>query len=994
MAEPSEAAQLMAAQRAEAERVLAEQRAAIEKQAVERLAAEQRAAAERAEQERLAATQRAEAERVAAEQRAAAERAEQERLAAAQRAEAERVAAEQRAAAERAEQERLAAAQRAEAARVAAEQRSAAERAAREAAERQAAERQAAAQRAEAERVEAERRAAEERAEQERAEAEKRAAAARAAENDPSRPPGLAMPDPWASSPGAAAAAAVSAIPARAAPAPVQRAPVAEALPSTKQRNPFGDAQARAPDVAADQGEQDIAARDEDRVEERASIGGFGRPPSPPPPPPPRRPPRDPDDEIVDDRPFLVKLSHWWRMRFVPGVVKFAIGVAAFGLLVWSGVRKWRPPRDLKESAVWASWTFGTLIAASTAFFFFVTWGMPSADDVWEARQGQSVRFLDREGNVLLREGAQNAPPVDLAALPPYVPQAFIAIEDRRFYQHIGLDLGGLARAGVENVVAGRVVQGGSTITQQLAKNLFLGNQRTWRRKLQEAALALWLEQRFSKDQLLALYLSRVYFGASAYGIEAASERYFDKPARELTLFQAAMLAGLVKAPSRLNPAQQERGARERALVVLNEMVAQQFITPVELRAAVRVPLNISRDNPVGNLGYFRDWIDPLLVEVIGDQRDDFVVETTLDYTAQRAAEHAVDSVLAAEGEAKRVSQAALVSLDGEGGVRAMVGGRSYGKREGESEYNRATQARRQPGSSFKFFIYLAAMERGLTPWTVRVDAPVRIGDWSPENYEGRYSGPVTLMEAFARSLNMVAISIANEVGGARVIEVARRLGVRSPLRNYRSLALGAQELTLLEMTQAYGAMAANGQRVEAHGVVRIRRVGGQTVWRWRPRERRRVIEGRPFRLMNLMMQRVVENGTGTRARIEGRAIGGKTGTGNDYRDAWFVGFTPGLVAGVWVGNDNFATTDRVTGGSLPAQIWHDYMVVAVRGLPAQPLEAPTTEDFASSAPPPSAGGGEQRPAVVGAPIGPSSVGSQRPPVDTGDRSLDFGPEG
>jgi penicillin-binding protein 1A len=320
-----------------------------------------------------------------------------------------------------------------------------------------------------------------------------------------------------------------------------------------------------------------------------------------------------------------------------------------------------------------------------------------------------------------------------------------------------------------------------------------------------------------------------------------------------------------------------------------------------------------------------------------------------------------------------------------------MVGGRDYDL----SQFNRATQARRQPGSSFKFFIYLAAMERGLSPWTVRTDAPIKIGDWAPTNYENRYSGPVTLMEAFARSLNMVAIAVAHEIGGAHVIEVARRLGVRSPLYNYRSLALGAQELTLLEMAQAYGAMAANGERLEAHGVVRIRRVGGQTVWRWRPRERRRVIEGRPFRYMNLLMSRVVEEGTGTRARIEGRAVGGKTGTGNDYRDAWFIGFTPGLVAGVWVGNDDFTTTNRVTGGSLPAQIWREFMVTAARNVPVQPLEMPGSEDYMLG--PPVASdyrSAEPRAAVVGAPLGPTAIGAQRPPEDDEDRSLDFGPEG
>jgi penicillin-binding protein 1A len=676
-------------------------------------------------------------------------------------------------------------------------------------------------------------------------------------------------------------------------------------------------------------------------------------------------------------------------MAIVPPLVLLGIYLFSVGIVVWSGVRR-------MGLFAWAGWTTGVVTVLAVGFFVYVTWGMPSADDVWEARQGQSVTFVDRENNILLIEGAENARPVELGSLPDYVPLAFIAIEDRRFRHHFGIDVGGLMRASATNIAAGRVVQGGSTITQQLAKNLFLTNERTWRRKLQEVALALWLEQRFSKDQILALYLSRVYFGASAYGVEAAAQRYFDRPARELTLAQAALLAGLVKAPSRLNPAQQERGAWERSVVVLDEMVAAGFITQQRRDAALREPPSVSRKNPAGNLGYFRDWIDPLLNEAIGDQRGDYIVETTLDLAAQRAGEQSVNEVIAAEREAKKVSQAALVAVDGDGGVRAMVGGLAYGKMEGESEFNRTTQAKRQPGSSFKYFIYLAAMEAGFTPWTVRDDAPITIGDWSPGNYEDEYRGPVPLTTAFALSLNMVAIRVALEAGGQHVIETARRLGVRTTLHNYRSLALGAQEMTLMEMTSAFGAMSNGGYRVDPHGVTRIRRATGQTIWRWRQRNRARVIEDRPRRYMNLMMTRVVEAGTGTRARIEGRAIGGKTGTANDYGDAWFIGFTPGLTAGVWVGNDDHRIKmNRVTGGSLPADIWRRFMIVAVRGLPAEPIELPTAEDFALGPPEVALieGVSQQRPSIVGAPIGPSAAQVENPP-DERDRSLDFGPEG
>ncbi|MGD9980172.1 MAG: PBP1A family penicillin-binding protein [Hyphomonadaceae bacterium] len=681
-----------------------------------------------------------------------------------------------------------------------------------------------------------------------------------------------------------------------------------------------------------------------------------------------------------------------WRF-FEPKWVKFYGAARAFLIETWRRIRGIKHPRNLRETAVWGGWTAGGVVALIVGFFFFVTWGMPSTDDLWEARGGQSITFLDRNGHVILREGAQNAPPVDLATLPPYVAQAFIAIEDRRFYDHFGVDLGGMMRAGAENLRAGRVVQGGSTITQQLAKNLFLTNERSWRRKAQEIAMAIWLEGRFTKDEILALYLSRVYFGAGAYGIEAAAERYFDRPARELTLLQSAMIAGLVKAPSRLNPARQDiAAARERATLVLDEMVNMGFISAAEREAALQEELVISRRNPAGVLSYYRDWIDPLLNDVIGQQRDDFIIETTIDIAAQRAAAEAVEAVLAEQGEARRVSQAAALVMDDEGAVRVMVGGRDYDI----SQFNRATQARRQPGSSFKYFIYLAAMENGLTPWSVREDAPITIyiegqDPWSPGNYTGEYHGPTELTRAFALSFNMVAIRVANEVGGQNVIDVARRLGVTSPLNNYHSLALGAQELTLLEMTQAYGAMAAEGYNIEAHGVARIRRANSnETMWSFRQHNRARVIEERPMRYMNYMMRQVVDWGTGTAARMPDRQIGGKTGTGNDYRDAWFVAFVPGMVGGVWVGNDNFTETARVTGGSLPAAIWARFMPTALRNTPVRELQLPRASDYDQGLPDPET----PELTAVGAPIGAVIGAPQTAPPDDQDRSLDFGPEG
>ena len=681
-----------------------------------------------------------------------------------------------------------------------------------------------------------------------------------------------------------------------------------------------------------------------------------------------------------------VNLALTATSRAGAGIRERAVAVTRWRPGQGQGERKSGKPLTWRRAAIWTGWGFGAVVATVIGFFVYVTWGMPSTNDLWEAKQSPSLTFQDRYGRVLLREGAQNAPAVDIATLPEFVPQAVIAIEDKRFYEHMGVDVEGLSRAMVQNFRYGRVVQGGSTLTQQLAKNLFLTNERTFRRKAQEVAMALWLESKFTKKQILALYLSRVYFGAGAWGIEAAAERYFDKPARDLSLGEAALLAGLLKAPSRMNPAIEDTSAKARALVVLNAMVGEHFITQAQRDKAAAAALPISRRNPGGNLGYFRDWIDPLLNQVIGQQRDDFIVETTLDLEAQRTGERVLVAQLDDAGKQIGFDQAALLSLDAQGGVRTMVGGRAYA----DSQFNRTTQARRQPGSSFKYFIYMTAMDRpNFSPWTVRVDQPIVIGDWAPGNYEDNYYGPVTLTQAFAKSMNMVAIEVANEVGGNNVIDTARRLGVRSPLHDYRSLALGAQELPLIELTQAYGATASGGFRIEPHGVARVRRASGNTIWTWRPKEPERVIEDRTLRSMDYLMKAVVDAGTGTRARIPGREVAGKTGTGNDYRDAWFIGFSSGITTGVWVGNDNFQAMRKVTGGLIPAQIWHDFMVVALRDAPPTQLLMPKTEDYL---PEPSLTAATDQAAAPG---GVQSIGAPLlpPPTTEPPPSLD-GPEG
>jgi len=642
-------------------------------------------------------------------------------------------------------------------------------------------------------------------------------------------------------------------------------------------------------------------------------------------------------------------------------------GPSAVGEFLMERADHAHPPR-LRDVYVTLLGGAATLLVCTVSFALYVTWGMPTPRDVWSAAQQPSFTFVDRAGRVIMREDPQNAPPVDLKSLPLHVIQAVIAIEDRRFYQHRGVDLSGLFRAVRANLTAGRVVQGGSTLTQQLAKNLFLNNERSFRRKAQEVVLALWLERAFSKREILALYLSRVYFGAGAFGVEAASERYFDKPARDLSLHEAALLAGLLKAPSRLNPARQTEAAAERTRLVLSEMQALGYISATQREAALRTPLVVSLDNPNGNLGYFRYWIEPLIEEVLGGQRDDFIIETTLDLDAQRAGERAIAEAIAIEGKEKNIGQGALLALDDAGGVRTMVGGVGFE----ETQFNRTTQARRQPGSSFKYFIYLAALENGLTPWAMRQDAPIVIGDWAPGNYENKFYGLVTVEQAFARSLNMVAIQVALEVGGPAVLEMAQRLGVRSPLHNYRSLALGAQELTLMEMVASYGAVANGGYRVIPHGVAQIRRASDNSVvWSFKD-ERAQVLDPRTIRLMNKLTRRVVEAGTGTRANLPDRMVAGKTGTSNGYRDAWFIGYTPGLIAGVWMGNDNFTPMNRVTGGTAPTMAWRSFMETALQSVPAQPLPLPLPTDI---------------PVVVE--VAPMMKGFEAPPAGPALRSLD-----
>ncbi|WP_313445984.1 PBP1A family penicillin-binding protein, partial [Brevundimonas sp.] len=572
-------------------------------------------------------------------------------------------------------------------------------------------------------------------------------------------------------------------------------------------------------------------------------------------------------------------------------------------------------------SAVLAVWGLIFLVV----FFAVFARGLPDTSSLYQVDRQPSITYLDRNGALIATRGTQMAPPADLDALPDYVPAAFIAIEDRRFYHHPGFDPIGMMRAMATNVRAGRVVQGGSTLTQQLAKNLFLTPDQNMRRKVQELMLAVWLEMKFSKKEILALYLNRVYFGAGAYGIEAASQRYFDKSAKNLTVGEAALLAGLLKAPSRYSPVSESERAAARATVVLNEMEEAGVITAAQREQAVTQPVIVSRTLATQHAQYFIDWLDKSIRSLVGEPTEDMVVETTLDLTLQTAAERSVRRILDRDA-GKGVQQAALVALDGDGRVRAMIGGSSYA----DSQFNRAVDAKRQAGSAFKPFVYLAAVEAGYTPQTPVVDQPITIGNWSPRNYSGTFSGNMTLAQAVAQSTNTVAAYVADQVGRDSVARAARRLGIESRIGLEPAMALGAVEVSPIEMATAYDAFANGGRRVDAYGISRIRTPQGRVIYQRQSGQSGQAINNPSLYYMNQMLRGVVTSGSGRSAAISGRDLAGKTGTTSDYKDAWFVGYTGGFVTAVWVGKDDNTAMRGVTGGSSPAAIWKGFMEAAL----------------------------------------------------------------
>ncbi len=549
---------------------------------------------------------------------------------------------------------------------------------------------------------------------------------------------------------------------------------------------------------------------------------------------------------------------------------------------------------------------------------------LPNPRTIVSVARSPAATLLDINGVAFARFGGAVGEHVTVEQLPPWLVAAVIATEDRRFYHHFGVDPRGIARAAFSNLRAASVREGGSTLTQQLAKNLFLTHRRHFKRKVQEILLAIWLERNLSKDEILTLYLNRVYFGAGAYGVDAAARRYFGKPATEVSLSEAAMLAGLLKAPSRYAPTVNPEGAQLRAATVLSDMVEAGLIDGHQAGQAREKPALIAPQPGQRRGRYFTDWVRDQLSDYLGSYAGaDLVLATTVDLGQQAAAETVIAEVMASARRDRIASQAALVAMTGDGAIRALVGGVDYRT----STYNRAIAALRQPGSAFKLFVYLAGLESGLSPTSRLEDAPFSINGWRPRNYSGKYRGEVTLRDAFTQSINTVAVRVSERVGRGKVVETARRLGVASALPPHPSIALGAVEVTLIELTAAYATIANGGQGVWPYAIVGAAS-GDSSLYKRSGGGPGKVIEAATVRTMQNLLRAAVVEGTGKAVQsIAGAA--GKTGTSQDHRDAWFIGYAGGLVVGVWVGNDDASATRQVTGGGLPAQIWQAFMSAA-----------------------------------------------------------------
>jgi penicillin-binding protein 1A len=615
-----------------------------------------------------------------------------------------------------------------------------------------------------------------------------------------------------------------------------------------------------------------------------------------------------------------------------------------------------RPPRrrraDRKVSrkalrAVILLFLWTAILGGGGLGYFALT--LPDTSELTHAERRPSVTIRAADGSLLTTFGDLFGQPLSLKEMSPYLPKAVLAAEDRRFYNHFGIDLFGLLRALVADLSAGHVIQGGSTITQQLAKNLFLTSERSLARKVRETLLALWLEHRFTKDQILEIYLNRVYLGAGTYGVDAAAHRFFGKSARHTTLYESAAIAGLLKAPTRFNPARDRDKAAARTAQILASMVGARAVTEGEAAAALKQGPSIAVAPNRPGARYFADWIADQLADFAGGGSRDLTVTTTLDVALQSEAEAAITETIARDGAKAAISQGALVALSPDGAVRAMVGGRDYN----ESQFNRATQGQRQPGSAFKPFVYLAGLEAGLRPSDPFVDAPIRLGNWQPRDYTGHYQGEMSLAEGLAQSVNTIAVQVAQRAGIRNVVAVAHRLGISSDLAPEMSLALGTNEVNLLELVSAYAPFANGGAGVWPYGIAEIRDADGKVAFRRTGSGVGRVVSPEFAATMNEMLSGVISHGTGRSAALP-RPAAGKTGTTQDYRDAWFIGYTADLVAGVWLGNDDNTPTNKVTGGTLPAQTWRRFMLAATRAMPVRPL--PNVPGVVAEAPPPSPG--------------------------------------
>jgi len=633
-------------------------------------------------------------------------------------------------------------------------------------------------------------------------------------------------------------------------------------------------------------------------------------------------------DSRIDSSLFQVAI--WGRELFE----RFSVFMDRFHVAGW---RRWLLVEPVSELGTLG--VGGLVVALALAIPAF----RETSDEDWLKKSELAVTFLDRFGNEVGSRGIKHNDSIPLEEFPDHLIKAVLATEDRRFYEHFGIDFAGTARALVSNARAGGVVQGGSSITQQLAKNLFLSNERTIERKVKEAYLAVWLETRLSKNEILKLYLDRAYMGGGAFGVNAAAQYYFGKSVRDVNLAEAAMLAGLFKAPTRFAPHINLPAARARANVVLDNLVEAGFMTEGQVFGARRNPATAVDRRDEGAPNYYLDYaFDEMrkLVETLPKSVTEraFVVRTALDNGLQRAAEQSVENALRQYGRDYHARQAAAVVSDLDGGVRAMVGGRDYGA----SQFNRATDALRQPGSSFKPYVYATALMNGFKPNSTVVDGPVCIGNWCPHNYSGGYSGSMSLTNALTRSINTIAVKLSIAIGHgnpkagrAKIVETARKMGLRTPLPDTPSLPIGADEVTVLDHTVAYATFPNQGKSVTPHAILEVRTGAGETIWRF-DRDGKKPQQALPPQVatdMVFMMSKVVEEGTARRAALDGIRAAGKTGTTNAYRDAWFVGYTGNFVCGIWFGNDDYSPLNRMTGGSLPAMTWHEIMEYAHQGV-------------------------------------------------------------